>query len=102
MDFLRKLQALPETKRKMILWTVVIIFGLILFFFWLKNVQSKLESFPKEEFKEKLNLPKLELPKIEMPEFEMPEFSEEELKEGEEDKSSSSPDTDARELEEMK
>jgi len=81
---LYKIQNLPKETRQIILWAIVIIFGLILFFFWIKNVQSKLESFQKEEFKEKLNLPKLEVPKIEMPEFEMPEFSEEELKKLEE------------------
>jgi len=76
---LYKIQNLPKETRQIILWAIVIIFGLILFFFWIKNVQSKLESFQKEEFKEKLNLPKLEVPKI-----EMPEFSEEELKKLEE------------------
>jgi uncharacterized membrane protein len=76
---LYKIQNLPKETRQIILWAIVIIFGLILFFFWIKNVQSKLENFQKEEFKEKLNLPKLEVPKI-----EMPEFSEEELKKLEE------------------
>lgn len=79
MKILYKIQNLPKETRQIILWAIVIIFGLILFFFWIKNVQSKLESFQKEEFKEKLNLPKLEVPKI-----EMPEFSEEELKKLEE------------------
>jgi len=85
MDFLRKLRALPETKRKMILWIVVVIVGLIFSFFWFKNLQNKLENFKKEEFKEKLNLQKLEMPKIEMPEIELPEISEEELKNLEEE-----------------
>ncbi|MCX6759210.1 MAG: hypothetical protein NT012_01450 [Candidatus Nealsonbacteria bacterium] len=84
MNILQKIRNQSEKTRKVILWVIVIIFGLILFFFWIKNVQSKLESFQKEEFKEKLNLPKLEVPKIEMPKFEMPEFSEEELKKLEE------------------
>ena len=79
MNILQKIRNQLEKTRKVILWAIVIIFGLILFFFWIKNVQSKLESFQKEEFKEKLNLPKLEVPKI-----EMPEFSEEELKKLEE------------------
>lgn len=68
MDFLKKLQNLPEKKRKIILWTVVIILGLFISFFVIKNLQKKLEDFKAEDLKNELNLDKLDIPKIEMPE----------------------------------
>ncbi len=69
MNFLHKLQNLPEQKRKIILWLVLIIVGLGLLSLWVKNFQGKLKSFEVEEFKEELELPLLgeelkKLPKI--------------------------------------
>jgi len=75
---LDKVRNLPFKARQIIIWVIVIIIGLVLFFFWFRNVQNKLESFKAEEFKEKLNLPKLEMPAPEMPKFEIPEIYEEE------------------------
>lgn len=90
MSFLAKLQKLPESKRKIILWAVMILIAILLFFFWAKSSQEKLRSFPKEEFIEKLQAPdfKKELkraPQPEMPKLEMPEPTEEELKQLEEE-----------------
>lgn len=90
MSFLEKIQKLPERKRKIILWLIVIIIGLPLFVFWAKNLQQKLKSFEKEKLEEEFQLPSLqeklkEIPKIEIPEMEIPEISEEEwqkMKEG--------------------
>jgi type II secretory pathway component PulM len=72
MSFLKKIQNLPERKRKIILWSVVIIIGLILFVFWIKNVQQKLKIFEKEKIEQELQLPSLreklkEIPKIKIP-----------------------------------
>jgi len=67
MSFLKKLQNLPEKKRRIILWTAVIIIGLFLSFFLFKNFQKKLEDFKLEEFKKELNLEKLNIPEIEIP-----------------------------------
>ncbi len=66
MDFLKKIQGLSEERKRIILWSVVGAIGLMLFFFWLKGFQAKIEAinsqggslkFPslKEELK---NLPK--------------------------------------------
>lgn len=59
MKFFEKVRNLPESKRKLILWAVVIIIGLSLLTFWLKNLQQGIKSFKVQEFKEELNLPSL-------------------------------------------
>ena len=69
MKFLTKLQSSPERTRKIILWTVVILIGLVLLILFIRNFQQRLEKFEMEEFKEELNLPHLEeelknLPKL--------------------------------------
>ena len=45
MNFLKKAQTLPEPKKKIILWSVVIIIGLALFILWAKNAQEKFKIF---------------------------------------------------------
>jgi len=90
-DLIKKIQDLPEFKRKIILWIVIVILGLVLVSFYIKNVQKRLKGFEVEKFKEELQLPsikegvkelpKLEIPKIEMPKVEVPEIDEEKLKE---------------------
>ena len=50
--FLRKLQNLPEKTKKLILWTAVIIIGLFLFIWWIKNLEEKIKIFQKEGFLE--------------------------------------------------
>jgi hypothetical protein len=79
-DILRKLQNLPESKRKTILWSVVIVVGICFFILWIRNVQGKLRSFKKEEFK----IPPLSEELKGMPKIEFPEITEETLKELEE------------------
>ena len=90
MNLLEKLRNLPEKKRKIILWTVVILVGILLFIFYIKSLKLRLESKSYEEIREQLKIPEFqerlkELPGIEMPEIEVPEISEEEwekIKEG--------------------
>jgi len=89
MEFFKKIQSWPESRRKIILWTIVIIIGILLFTFYFKNVQKRLKDFKGEDIKEQLKIPELqeklkEIPRIEMPEIEIPEISEEELKKLEE------------------
>ncbi len=67
MDFLKKLQSLPEKKKRIILWTAVIVLGAFLSFFIIRNLQEKLKDFKTEELKNDLNLEKLDIPKIEIP-----------------------------------
>ena len=89
MSFLAKIQNLPENKRKIILWSIVIILSLGLFFAWFQILKQKLGQIEKEKIKEELGVPQIkeklkEMPKIEVPEMEIPEISEEELKKFEE------------------
>jgi len=76
--YLKRIQGLPLVKRKIILWVIIIILGLILCFFWIRNIQYKIRSFSKEKFFEEMGLPKLKegwenLPKPEMPKLEIEE-----------------------------
>lgn len=89
MEFLKKIQNLPEAKRKLILWATVVILACALFVWWVKDVQKTVRSFQREELRQQLQLPALEeelkkVPKFEMPEFQMPEITEEELQQLEE------------------
>jgi len=102
MKFLEKLRNLPERQRKIILWPVVIIIGILLFIFYIKSLKLRLESKSYEEIREQLKIPEFqerlkELPGIEMPEIEVTEISEEEwekMKEGQNEE-------EIRELEEI-
>jgi hypothetical protein len=71
---LKKIQDLPLIKRKIIFWTIIIIFGLILFTAYILNIKHKIETFPLQKSLEELKLPQLkeefkELPK---PKIEKP------------------------------
>jgi len=85
--FLIRLQELPEEKKRIILWSVVIILALVLFIGWIKSLQQRLRAFPREEFIEGFRAPLLErmqdMPQIDLPEtrfqdMEIPEITEEE------------------------
>ncbi len=75
-DFLNKIQKLSERKRKLILWLVIIIIGLIFFVFWIKNSAEKLRGLQKEIFQ----LPSLGEELDKLPKVELPATSSEELK----------------------
>lgn len=79
--FLNSIQNLSAFQRKIVLWAIVVIIGLILLIFWLKNVQRVLKNFSTQDLKEKFrNHFQEELKKMEMPNIEIPQISEEELK----------------------
>jgi len=77
-----KIQELKETKRKVILWAVVAVLGIMLFFWWAKNVTETLKSisFPEvpKEFEESVQQAKEEFT---FPIFEAIEIPEEVLQE---------------------
>lgn len=64
---LRKLQNQPEHIRKIILWSVIVILGLILLSWWVKNTQNELRSFENKGLIESLELPEIEMLKLEIP-----------------------------------
>lgn len=70
-EYLKEIQNLPLIKRKVIFWIVITIFGLILFAFYVINIQQKIEAFPTEKSLEELKLPELKeglekLPKLDI------------------------------------
>jgi hypothetical protein len=83
-NFLERIQNLPERKRKTIFWLIVIIIGISAFAWWAKNLETRIKSFKSEKIKEELQLPELEEELKNLPKFEIPEIPEEELKEIEE------------------
>lgn len=64
MNYWEKIQKLPESKRKIILWLIVIIIGFILLTFWVRNFRESLKNFKTETFEKEFNFPKLEIPQI--------------------------------------
>ena len=75
---LKRIQNLPERKRKIIFWLILIVVGLGLGFFWIKNFQKALKGFQKEEFIKELKLPKFEEEELKsLPQIEIPEMGEE-------------------------
>lgn len=80
MNFLNKIQNLPEKKRRTIFWLIVIIVGIFVFVWWAKNLEIRIKSFKSEKIKEEFRLPKLEEELKSLPKFEIPEISDEELK----------------------
>ena len=71
MNILEKVRALPESKRKIIFWVLIIIFSILFLFFWVKRAKKILEQFKKEETGSQITPPS----------FEGIEFSEVEIKE---------------------
>jgi uncharacterized membrane protein YvbJ len=70
-DILQEIQNLPEQKKKIILWSVIIIIGVILLSFWFNNLQKKIKSFEMEELKEDLEIPSLEEELKNLPELKI-------------------------------
>jgi len=70
--FLHKVQNLPPNIRKFILWSIIVILGLALLFWWFNNFQKNIAGFQGGQFIEGLNLPEIKMPQL-------PEISEEEL-----------------------
>lgn len=69
MNFLNKLRKQPVRVRRIILWTTVIVLGLILGFLWIYSSYKSIDNLKKQNIIERLNLP--EIPEIEMPEIEI-------------------------------
>ncbi|MBI4101648.1 MAG: hypothetical protein HY443_01640 [Candidatus Nealsonbacteria bacterium] len=70
MSFLKKIQGLPEGKRKIILWAAIVVIGGIFLFFYVQNIQQKLKGLDIKEAADQLKIPEFKeelskLPKIE-------------------------------------
>jgi len=66
---LERIQGLPEKKRKIILWAVLVALSVILLYFLLTNFQNKLKNIKEgsEDFQKDLNIPELEMPELNFP-----------------------------------
>jgi hypothetical protein len=60
--FLKKLQNLPENKKKVILWVIVAIVAVVLLFVWVDIAAKRLTAI--EENFQKIKFPKVENPEI--------------------------------------
>ena len=70
-EYLKRIQNLSLIKRKIIFWAIIIIFGLVLFTFYIMNVQNKIKNFPTEKALEELKLPELKKEVEKLPKSEM-------------------------------
>ena len=59
-EFLAKIQNLPEKKRKIILWAIIVALGIMLFIFYINNISHKIKNFQGEKFLENLKIPSLQ------------------------------------------
>ena len=69
-EYLKRIQNLPLRKRKIIFWLIIIIFGLILFTFWIISVQQAVKGSPKEGFLKGFKLPEFKEELKKLPELE--------------------------------
>ena len=59
MNTLNKLQNLSEKKKKIILWSIIIIFALFLFKIYIQNAQKNIEYLEREKIEEEFKIPEL-------------------------------------------
>jgi ABC-type Na+ efflux pump permease subunit len=91
MKFLDKIRNKPKRTRKIILFSVVIVLGLLLVSLWIFNIRRVINNFDKEGFIEKLNVPDFDeqmkgFQNIEIPDnLKLPDMSEEDFKKFEEE-----------------
>ena len=92
MNTLEKIQNLPKTTKKIILWSIVIILGLSFFIWRIRNFFKDLENFQTKGFIKKIELPE-EASKIKTPQFSEEEINKlnEALKEAEESGTTTTP-----------
>jgi len=62
--FLIKLQNLPDNKKKIILWAVVVVLAVIMGFFWVRGAVNNFKKIGE-------SIGQIELPQIEMPATEI-------------------------------
>lgn len=85
MKILKKIQNLPEKKRKVIFWSIIVIVGIGFLALYVKDVQKRLKTFKIEKIKKELSLPDLQEELKTLPKIEIPEINEGELKDFEEE-----------------
>jgi uncharacterized protein HemX len=85
MTNLEKIRSLPEGKRKIIFWSVLVIIGLGLVLVYFINIKHNIRDFESVNLKEKLKLPDFGEEFQGLPELEISTTTQEELKKIEEE-----------------
>ena len=64
-NFLKRIQDLPEERKKIILWSIVAVLALILLSWWYKNFKAKLDALkPQGSNPEVISMEQKSLPSI--------------------------------------
>ncbi|XOB40268.1 MAG: hypothetical protein ACKKMR_03065 [Candidatus Nealsonbacteria bacterium] len=74
MKILDKIQGLPDKRKKIIVWVVLIITAVFLFKLYVQNMQEKMKNIEGEKIKQELQIPKLQEELKGLLEFEIPEI----------------------------
>lgn len=75
-DFIKKLQLKPEHVKKRILWTVVIIFGVVFAVFWLLNAKKNLKEIQYRRLFEGFNINQMKENLNKIPNFDAPNLND--------------------------
>jgi len=67
MKLLERIRNLPQRRKKIILWLVLVVSGAFLFSFWFSDVKKSVKNLDGGEFKKELNFPKIEWPEFKLP-----------------------------------
>ena len=62
-EYLTKLQGLSDKQKKIVLWTVVVVLGLIMGFFWIRGTMNRLSGIGNQ-------LGQVQLPQIDIPDVD--------------------------------
>lgn len=74
MKILDKVQGLPDKRKKIIVWVVLIITAVFLFKLYVQNMQEKMKNIEGEKIKQELQIPKLQEELKGLLQFEIPEI----------------------------
>jgi len=74
MKILDKIQGLPDKRKKIIVWVVLIITAVFLFKLYVQNMQEKMKNIEGEKIKQELQIPKLQEELKGLLQFEIPEI----------------------------
>ena len=69
-NYLEKLQGLTDKQKKIVLWTIVAILGIIMGYFWIRSASDKLNKIG--ENIGQIKLPEIQTPSVEIPAAEAP------------------------------
>ena len=56
----KSIQKFPEGVKKVILWTIVILLGIVLFFLWANGFQKRMSGVDLGEMKQEINFPEID------------------------------------------